>query len=225
MTFPSTEGFVLTRKTCSRPGLHATPDEEMITKVHNLLYNSFPQEVINEITYRCYLDYGFWLDKDAPNIFLTAKNCGDKRPKACSIHNMAVTTAREYVRNRFGKRLSIPHGIVLTISKHKTTSSLSRLNRKQLCRRRKNEGFDFARFVKGWRSPVHVQYCKERNYMIPLLPGLDDEVMDTEVTEATAIEFGSPSSNESPNSGIDRAVELFQKNDKRPPLAPVWILF
>lgn len=154
------------------------PDGELIQKIHGLLYNSLTREVINSITYRCYLEFGLWLDKDADDIFLVAKN-GVRKAKACSIHHMVVTTAREHVRARFARKALIPHGIILTVSKDSSSDStkeMARLKTSDLKKIRQSKAFDFKRFVKGWRGTAHIKYCKDHGYEIPVIPELDPEL-------------------------------------------------
>lgn len=93
------------------------PDAEIIQKLHNLLYCTFPPSTIDFITYETYLHYGLWLDKDADGALLTHKQAGDNKAKKCSIRSLVVVVAREYVRGRYSRKTDIPHGLILTISK------------------------------------------------------------------------------------------------------------
>lgn len=145
------------------------PNREMIEKIHELLYQSFPAPTVNMITYETYLHYGLWLDKDADGAMLTHKQAGGLKAKKCSIHNLVVVVAREFTRSRYSRKSDIPHGIILTISRDEQRVSLGR---------RKGTGaFDFRRFVKGWKSLKHIRYCEDRQYTIPSIPELDHQEM------------------------------------------------
>lgn len=95
--------------------------------------------------------------------------------KACSIHHMVVTTAREHIRARYARKSLIPHGLKLTISKHNGDDPCEhkRLRSSQLRKIREKTAFDYKRFVKGWKSPKHVAYCKENGFTIPSIPELE----------------------------------------------------
>lgn len=136
------------------------PDADLIRKIHGLLYNSFTKEIINGITYRCYLEFGLWLDHLDDDTWLSSSN-GYTKAKTCSIHHMVVTTQREYIRARYGRKDLIPHGIFLTVSKDSKDAERKRFKRlktSELMKIRSSTAFDYERYVKGWKGPKHLGY-------------------------------------------------------------------
>ncbi len=183
------------------------PDRFLIEKFHNLLYDSFSPEVYDSMTYDIYLDFGLWLDKAADGALLTNKNAGDHKARACSVRRMAVMIGRDYVRGRYTRKSIIPHGIILTISRDSDRLILGRRKRKK-----GTSEFEFKRFVKGWRSPKHLLYCKENNFTVPSIPELEDG-MEVESSLQPVLFESTRSPNNTVAQATDSALKVSTKTN------------
>ena len=184
------------------------PDRFLIQQFHTLLYQSFSSQVYDSFVYDIYLDFGLWLDKGADGALLTNKNAGDHKARTCSIRRMVVMMCRDYVRGRFCRKSLIPHGIILTISRDENRSSLGRRKRKKA-----NSEFEFKRFVKGWRSPKHLLYCKENNFTIPSIPKLEDGIEVEDALQPILFESTTPA-NTTANIRAKITCSINSGNDK-----------
>jgi hypothetical protein len=143
------------------------PTEELIIKVHGVLFQGIsPEDTVN-MTYQVYRKCGLWLDHKANEGSYLSSNGLKRIPRKCSISTIITNKARDMTRNRYSKPSQVKHGLMLYVSAPKDA---------KMGRRKKGDlEFDFRRYVGGWKGDKHLSFCSSKGYEIPSIESLEDK--------------------------------------------------